>query len=111
MSRLLNKFEKYLFKESRHYDHDTKYEGIDDLRYLFDEDEDEDYYEPKLTNSAFKNNYFQYQTTSDRKNILPPNEYLKMIEPGLIKLINKHKNDNWKIQLTMKIIFTSIEDF
>ena len=76
---------------------------------MFDEDEDEDYYEPKLTNSAFKNNYSQYQTISDRKNMLPPNEYFKII--SLIKLINKHKNDNWKIQLTMKIIFTPIEDF
>ena len=49
--------EKYFLKESRHYDHDIKYKGIDERRYLFDEDEDEDYYEPKLTNSAFKNNY------------------------------------------------------
>ena len=77
ISGLLNKLEKYLLKESRHYDHDTKYKGIDDLRYLFDEDEDEDDYEPKLFNTAFKNNYSQYQTTSDRKNMLTPNEYLK----------------------------------
>ena len=53
-------------------------------------------------------NYCQYQTTSDRKNKVPQSEYSKTIEPGLIKLINKHKHDNWKIQLTMKIIFTSI---
>ena len=78
---------------------------------MFDEDEDKNYYEPKLTNTAFKNNYSQYQTISDRKNMLQPNDYLKKIEPGLIKLINKHKNDNWKIQLTMKIISTPIEDF
>ena len=64
----LNFLEKYLLKESRHYGHDTKYKGMDDLRYLFEEDEDEDYYEPKLINTAFKNNYSQYQTTSDRKN-------------------------------------------
>ena len=70
-------------------------------------DEDEDYYEPKFINTAFKNNYSQYQTTSDRKNMLTPNEHLKKIEPGLIDLIN----DSWKIQLTMKIIFTPIEDF
>ena len=43
--------------------------------------------------------------------MLTPNEYLKNIEPGLIDLINKQKNDCWKIQLTMKIIFTPIEDF
>ena len=73
--------------------------------------EDEDYYEPKSINTAFKNNYSQYQTTSDRKNILTPNEYLKKIEPSLIDLINKYKNDSWKVQLNMKIIFTPIEDF
>ena len=57
MNRSLKFLEKYLLKESRHYDHDNKNKGIDDLRYLFDEDEDEDYYEPKLINTAFKNNY------------------------------------------------------
>ena len=42
--------------------------------------------------------------------MLAANEYFKIIEPGLIKLINKHKNDNWKIQLTVIIIFTPTED-
>ena len=80
---------------------------------MFDEDEDKDkdYCEPKLINTAFKNNYSQYQTASDRKNMLTPNEHLKKIEPSLTDLINKHKNDSWKIQLTMKIVFTPIEDF
>ena len=78
---------------------------------MFYQDEDEDYYEPKLINTAFKNNYSQYQTTSDRKNMLTPHEYLKKIEAGLTHLINKRENDSWKIQLTMKIIFTPIEDF
>ena len=31
MNRGLNFLEKYLLKESRHYDYDTKYKGIDDL--------------------------------------------------------------------------------
>ena len=78
---------------------------------MFDEDEDEDYYEPKLINTVFKNNYSQYHTTSDRKNMLPPSEYFEIIEPSLITLINKHKNDNSKIQLTMKIVFTPLEHF
>ena len=47
ISGLLNRLEKYLLKERRHYDHATKYEGIDEVRYFIDEDEDEDYYEPK----------------------------------------------------------------
>ena len=80
INRGLNFLEKYLLKESRHHDHDTKYKGIDDLRYLFDEDEDEDYYEPKLINTTFKNNYSQYQTISDRKIMLPPSEHFEMIK-------------------------------
>ena len=65
---------------------------------MFDEDEDKDkdYCDSKLINAAFQNNYSQYQTTSDRKNMLTPNENLKKIEPS---------------QLPMKIIFTPIEDF
>ena len=108
INKCLNNLEEYLLKKTRHYDHDTKYKGIDDLRYLFDEDENEDYYERKLIFTAFKINYCQCQTTSDRKNMVPQSKYSKIIEPGLIKLINKHKNNNWKIQLTMKFIFTSI---
>ena len=103
----LNLRERHLLKESIHYDHDK---GIGDLRYLFDEDEDDDYFERKFINSVLQNNYSQYQATSDRKNMLPPSEYFEMIEPSLIKLINKHKNDNCKNQLTMKIIFTPIEN-
>ena len=40
--------------------------------------------------------------------MLSPIEYFEKIKPNLIKLINKHKNDNWKIQLTMKIIFIPV---
>ena len=44
--------------------------------------------------------------------MLSPDEYVKMIEPHLIELINKHKNDDSrKIQLTMKINFTPVQDF
>ena len=112
ISEKLIRFEDYSLKKNRYNDHYINYKGIKDLRYLFDEDENEDYYEPKLINTAFKNNYFQYQSGSDRKNMLPPNEYFKMTEPHLIKMINKHKNDDsWKIQLTIKINFTSVQDF
>ena len=112
ISEKLIRFEDYSLKKNRYNDHYINYKGIKDLRYLFDEDENEDYYEPKLINTAFRNNYFQYQSGSDRKNMLPPNEYFKMTEPHLIKMINKHKNDDsWKIQLTIKINFTSVQDF
>ena len=107
----MNKIENYLLKQLRYYDHDTKYKGINDLRYLFDKDDEEDYYEPKLINTAFENNYFQYETTSEIKNMLPLDEYFKMVQSHLIQLINNHKNDNnRKIQLTMNVNFTPVED-
>ena len=33
--------EHYL-KETKHYDHDTKYKGAESIRYLFDEDENKE---------------------------------------------------------------------
>ena len=70
--------------------------------YLFNKNEHEDYYEPKLIN------YQQYQTDSDKK-LLAPNEYLEKIRPNLIRLINEH-NNNWKLKLTIQIIFNSISN-
>ena len=65
-----------------------------------------------MINTPFKNNYFHYERGSNKKDMLSPDEYFKMIEPYLIELINKHKNDDsWKIQLTMKINFTLAQDF
>ena len=43
--------------------------------------------------------------------MLPPIKYFEKIRPNLNKLINKHKNDNKKIQLTMKIIFISVGSY
>ena len=84
--------------------------GIEIIRYLFDKNENEDYYKPKLINSTFNYNYQQHQTDSDKK-LLAPNEYLEKIRPNLIQLINNHKdNNNWKIQLTTQIIFNSIKN-
>ena len=112
ISGKLNRSENDLLEKNRYNDHDVNYKGIKYVRHLFDEDENEDCYVPKLINTAFKNNYFHYQSGSDRKNMLPPNEYFKMIEPHLTEMIIKHKNDdNWKIQLTMKINITPVQDF
>ena len=53
-----------------------------------------DYYKPKLVSTAFKNNYLQYQSGSDRKKMLSPIKYFEKVKAKLIKLVNKHKNDN-----------------
>ena len=43
--------------------------------------------------------------------MLTPTACFEKIKPNLIELINKHKNDNWKIQLTMKIIFIPVDNY
>ena len=108
----MNILEEYLLKESRYYDHDTKYKVLMILDTCLMKMKMKIIMNQKLINTAFKNNYFQYQSASDRKNMLSPNEYFKMSETHLTEMINKNKNyDSCKIQLTMKISFTPLHDF
>ena len=51
----------------------------------------EDYYKPIIDNSAFSNNYIQYESKGDKDKILTANEYLEMIRPCLVDMINDHK--------------------
>ena len=68
----------------------------------------EDYYKPIIANSAFNNNYIQYESKGDKDKILTISEYLDMIRPYLVDMINDHKNQNeWKIQLSVAISFIS----
>ena len=73
VSEKLNKFEDDLLKKNRYNNHDVNYKGIKDIRHLFDEGEDYYYYyyyEPKLINTPFKNNYFHYESGSNKKNVI-----------------------------------------
>ena len=68
----------------------------------------EDYYKPILVNSAFDNNYIQYESKGDKDKILTIRENLNMIRPYLVDMINDHKNlSEWKIQLTAATNFIS----
>ena len=68
----------------------------------------EDYYKPIIVNGAFDNNYIQYESKGDKDKILTIREYLNMIRPYLVDMINDHKNQSeWKIQLTAAINFIS----
>ena len=106
-----------------------EYKGIRDTRNLFDEI-DENYYKPiKTNNSAFNDNYIEYESKGDKGKKLSLKEYLYMIIPYLSDMINDHQalmkfnvhsgNEiiyygthfgEWKIQLTMKINFISSKD-
>ena len=68
----------------------------------------EDYYKPIIANTAFNNNYIQYGSKGDKDKILIISEYLDVIRPYLVDMINDHKNQSeWKIQLTTAINFIS----
>ena len=75
---------------------------------MFDLSINEDYYKPIAVNSAFNNNYIQYESKGDKDKMLSIREYLNMIRPYLVDMINDHKNQSeWKIQPSAEINFIS----
>ena len=62
----MKRLKKCLFKKNKYHDNKLKYYGIEIIKYLF-EDDNEDY-------NLYKRNQ-QYQSFSS-KALLPPNEYL-----------------------------------
>ena len=80
-----------------------------DLDYLFNEDDEEDYYEPVEIKSVFDNSYIQYECRGERDANLSLAEYLNIIIKCLREMIDNDKDrDKWKIQLTMKINLVSV---
>ena len=66
---------------------------------------DEDYYKPIITNSAFNNNYIQYESKRNKDNILTTSECLDMIRTYLSDIINDHKTQGeWRIRSGNTII-------
>ena len=133
----LKEIEKNLFelkeclsKLKKYYDHDeAKYIGIRDVRNLFNQSNDKDYYKPMKTKSAFNDNYTEYESNGDKDKNLSAKKYLNMIRPYLSNIINDYKafknlkvhsgNEvshyktqfgEWKIQLTMSINFIPSKD-
>ena len=75
---------------------------------MFDLSIGEDYYKPIIVNTAFNNNYIEYESREDKDKILTISEYLDMIGSYLVDMINDYKaKSEWKIQLTMVINFIS----
>ena len=79
------------------------------LDYLFNEEED--YYKPTEIKSAFDGSYMLYESKGDKDNKLAVYEYFDIIKPYLKDMIDNYKaRDEWKIQLSMRIIFVSFID-
>ena len=102
----LLELEENLFKPKKyHYYIDTEYEGIRDVKDLFDLSIDDVYYKPIITNSTFKNNYIQYESRGNKDKILTTREYLDMVRPYLSDIISNHKaQGEWRIHSGNTII-------
>ena len=82
-----------------------------DIKNLFEHEEEENYYKPVRVSNFWNNNYFQYESNSDRNKTLPVEEYLNKIRQSLKDIINiLKKSDTWKIQLTIANDFISSID-
>ena len=106
----LDELEIFLSKTKKYHDYgDAEYKGIKDMEGLFDLSIGEDYYKPIIVNSAFNNNYKEYESKGDKDKILTVNEYLDMIRPYLVDMISDHKTQReWKIQLTAAITLSLV---
>ena len=104
--RYLKKFKKDLEKLQK-YQCNITY-GLD---YLFNEINEEDYYEPAEIKSAFDGNYILYESRRDKDAKLAIDKYFDKIRPYLKDMIDDHKaRGERKIQLIMKLIFVSFID-
>ena len=81
------------------------------LDYLFNEVNEEDYYEPKEIKSAFDGSYVLYESKGDKDAKLALWEYFDIIKPYLKDMIDDYKSKGeWKIQIVMGIIFVFFVD-
>ena len=99
IKRNLLELEENIFKPKKYYDYDdTEYEGIRNVKDLFDLSIDEDCYKPVITDGAFNNNYIQYESKGNKSKILTPSGYLDMIRSYLSGIKNDPKTQSeWRI--------------
>ena len=91
-------------KKLNKYQDDITY-GLD---YLFNE---EDYYKPTEVKSAFDGNYVLYESRGNKDANLALHEYFEKIKPHLKDMMDDYKSKGeWKIQITIRIIFISFID-
>ena len=111
--KVLKNIDKYLknFKEDLKKLQKYQYSITYGLDYLSNELDEADYYEPKEVKSAFDGSYVLYESKGDKGNNLSIDEYFDIFRPYLRDMIDNHKaRGEWKIQLTMQIIFVSFTD-
>ena len=112
-NKALRKIDEYLKNFKNDLDKLQKYQynvtyGLDKLLNRLNE---KDYYKPTEVKSAFDGSYVLYESKGDKDNSLSIDEYFDIIRPYLRDMIDNHKaRGEWKIQLTMRIVFVSLTD-
>ena len=81
-----------LLENSKNYHNrdDQDYKEIRHIENLFNKI-DENHYKPIKAESAFNNNYKEYESKWDKDKHLSPENYLDIIRPYLRDMINNHK--------------------
>ena len=110
---LVNKLNKK--EKNRYHDcDDWDYHGLKDIENVFD-NIDDNYYRPILVKSSFNESYKYYESRGYKDKKISIEQYLKMIKPYLIDLINENKaletsSNEWKIQINMHVNSVSSND-
>ena len=108
---MLRNGEKYIKNLKKDLQKLQKYSITYDLDYLFNELDEWDYYEPRQVKSPFDGSYVLHESNGDKDSKLSIDEYFHIIWPYLRDMIDNHKaKGEWKIQLTMAVIFVSFTD-
>ena len=71
--------------------HTKEYKGINEIQYLINKINEEDYYEPIKFKHSFDDNYIEYESRGDKYNNLSSEEYVNIIRPYLRDMIDNHK--------------------
>ena len=87
INRYLKKLDSDLRKLQKHQDNITY-----GLNYLFDEVDEEDYYELQEIKSAFDVSYTLYESRGDKDNMLAIYKYFDKIKPYLKDMIDDYKS-------------------
>ena len=84
---------------------------IRDVRILYEQEKEEDYYKLKIVNSFLNNNYIKYESNGGKNRNLSLDFYLNKTETYLRNIIiNLQNSDTWKIRLTIALICISLKD-
>ena len=98
-------------KKQKQNERIIKDEIIRDVRVLFEQEKEEDYYKPIRVSSFWNNNYIEYESNGDKNNNLSLDEYLNKIKSYSRNIIiDLQTSDTWKTQLTISINCISSKD-